>query len=105
MNEREENLYFLWIKLPITVKKCVLKYVKQNAITYNIEQAKCGAFELLEQKEKQELKDVEILTKRIDEKVKNDKYIIIADYTCLMEIAEEQDILSDIPWKNTDDIS
>lgn len=105
IDEHEEYLYFLWIKLPIKVKKCRLKYVKQYSITYDIEQAKSGAYELLEQKEKEELKNTEILTKRIDEKIKNNKYIIVADYTCLMDIGEEQDILSNIPWENTDDIS
>ena len=37
--------------------------------------------------------------------VKNGKYIINADYIVLMEIGEEQPIESDIPWKNTDDMS
>ena len=38
-------------------------------------------------------------------KVKNNKYIITADYVVLMDIAKEQQIESDIPWENTDDMS
>ena len=48
---------------------------------------------------------MQIISKKLDEKVKDGKYIITADYICLMDIAEEQDILSDVPWENTDDIS
>ena len=58
-----------------------------------------------EEKEKIEMADMEIISKKVEEKVKDGKYILKADYICLMDIAEEQDILSDIPWENTDDMS
>lgn len=103
--KEEKELYFLWIRLPI--KELCTKYfaVKRNTITYTAEQAKGGAFQLLEQKEAEEMSDMEIISRKTEEKIANGKYIIRASYDCIMDIAEEQDILSDVPWENTDDIS
>lgn len=103
--KEEKELYFLWIRLP--VKEISAKYytVKRNTITYTAEQAKCGAFQLLEQKEAEEMSNMEIISRKTEEKIANGKYIIKASYDCIMDIAEEQDILSDVPWENTDDIS
>lgn len=103
--KEEKELYFLWIRLPI--KEISAKYyvVKRNTITYTAEQAKGGAFQLLEQKEAEEMSNMEIISRKTEEKIANGKYIIRASYDCIMDIAEEQDILSDVPWENTDDIS
>lgn len=103
--KEEKELYFLWIRLPI--KELCTKYfaVKQNTITYTAEQAKGGAFQLLEQRETEEMNEMEIISRTVQEKISNGKYIIRASYDCIMDIAEEQDILSDVPWENTDDIS
>ena len=103
--KEEKELYFLWIRLP--VKEICTKYyaVKRNTITYTAEQAKGGAFQLLEQKEAEEMSNMEIISRKTEEKIANGKYIIRASYDCIMDIAEEQDILSDVPWENTDDIS
>lgn len=103
--KEEKELYFLWIRLP--VKEICTKYyaVKRNTITYTAEQAKGGAFQLLEQKEAEEMSNMEIILRKTEEKIANGKYIIRASYDCIMDIAEEQDILSDVPWENTDDIS
>lgn len=103
--KEEKELYFLWIRLP--VKEICIKYyvVKRNTITYTAEQAKGGAFQLLEQKEAEEMSNMEIISRKTEEKIANGKYIIRASYDCIMDIAEEQDILSDFPWENTDDIS
>ena len=49
--------------------------------------------------------EMEIISRKITEKAKNNKYIIEAEYIVLMNIAEEQPIDSDIPWENTDDMS
>ena len=103
--KEEKELYFLWIRLP--VKEVCAKYyaVKRNTITYTAEQAKGGAFQLLEQKEAEEMSNMEIISRKTEEKIANGKYIIRASYDCIMDIAEEQDILSNVPWENTDDIS
>lgn len=103
--KEEKELYFLWVRLPI--KELCTKYfaVKQNTITYTTEQAKGGAFQLLEQRETEEMNEMEIISRKTEEKIANGKYIIRASYDCIMDIAEEQDILSDVPWENTDDIS
>lgn len=103
--KEEKELYFLWIRLP--VKEICAKYyaVKRNTITYAAEQAKGGAFQLLEQKEAEEMSNMEIISRKTEEKIANGKYIIRASYDCIMDIAEEQDILSNVPWENTDDIS
>lgn len=103
--KEEKELYFIWIRLP--VKEIRTKYytVKRNTITYTAEQAKGGAFQLLEQKEAEEMSNMEIISRKTEEKIANGKYIIRASYDCIMDIAEEQDILSDVPWENTDDIS
>ncbi|MBQ2861522.1 MAG: sporulation protein YqfD, partial [Oscillospiraceae bacterium] len=103
--KEEKTLYFLWIKFPVNV--IITRYfdVKSNNITYNFDQGRDGAFELLEEMEEKELFDAEIISRIDYEKVKNNKYIIKSDYICLMNIAEEQPIESDIPWENTDDIS
>ena len=101
----EKDLYFFWLKLPISVKNTRYFAVKEKTVTYNMEQSKSGAYGLLEEKEKIEMADMEIVSKKVEEKVKDGKYILKADYICLMDIAEEQDILSDVPWENTDDMS
>lgn len=103
--KEEKGLYFLWIRLPI--KELCTKYfaVKQNTITYTAEQAKGGAFQLLEQRETEEMNEMEIISRTVQEKIADGKYIITATYDCIMNIAQEQDILSDVPWENTDDIS
>ena len=95
----------MWIRLPI--KEICTEYlsVKQNTITYTAEQAKDGAFQLLEEREQGEMKGMEIISRKINEEIASGKYILTATYDCVMDIAEEQDILSDIPWENTDNIS
>ena len=99
------SIRFLWIELPINV--IITRYfsVKENNITYNFEQGRIKAFELLEEKEKNFFKEGKIISRTVDEKVKDNKYILDANYICLMDIAKEQPIESDIPWKNTDDMS
>lgn len=101
----ERQLRFLWIELPVTEKLTKYFDVKQNTITYTLEQAKDGAWQLLEEKELDEMKEMEIISRKVEEKIENGKYIIFATYDCIMNIAMEQDILSDIPWENTDNIS
>lgn len=51
------------------------------------------------------MKEMEILSRKTTEIIKNEKYIIEADYIVLMNIAKEQPIDSDVPWENTDDMS
>ncbi len=103
--KEEKELYFFWIKLPINVITMRYFSVKENSITYNFEQAQNGAKQLLKEKEEEEMKNAEILSKTVSEKVKDGKYLMKADYICLMKIGEEQPIESDIQWENTDDIS
>lgn len=103
--KEEKELYFLWIRLPVKEIRTKHYAVKRNTITYTAEQAKGGAFQLLEQKEAEEMSNMEIISRKTEEKIANGKYIIRASYDCIMDIAEEQDILSDVPWENTDDIS
>lgn len=103
--KEEKELYFLWIRLPVKETNAKYYAVKRNTITYTAEQAKGGAFQLLEQKEAEEMSNMEIISRKTEEKIANGKYIIRASYDCIMDIAEEQDILSDVPWENTDDIS
>lgn len=105
IEESEKDLYFLWIRLPITVSETQYIGVKERTVTYNLEQAKSGAYQLLKEKEDTDMGKMQIISRRTEEKVSNGNYIIKADYICLMDIAEEQDILSDIPWENTDDMS
>ena len=105
IEEEERDLYFLWIKLPINVVIKRFFNVKSDTITYNFEQGKAGAYLLLEQKENEIFKDAAIISRTDMEKIKDNKYIINADYICLMNIAKEQPIESDVPWKNTDDLS
>ena len=59
----------------------------------------------MNEKENEELGKAKIISRKIEEKIKDGKYIIKADYIVLMNIAEEQPIASDIPWENTDDMS
>lgn len=103
--KEEKELNFLWIRLPVKEVHTEYYAVKRNTITYTAEQAKGGAFQLLEQKEAEEMSNMEIISRKTEEKIANGKYIIRASYDCIMDIAEEQDILSDVPWENTDDIS
>lgn len=103
--KEERELYFLWVRLPIKEIKTTYFDVKQKSITYTPEQAKSGALQLLEEREAEEMDDKKIISKKINEKIENGKYIVTAVYDCVMDICEEQDILSDEPWENTDDIS
>jgi len=100
-----EKIKFFGLELPVT--RIVTRYfsVKENTIIYNFEQGRSKAFELLEAKEKELMAEMEILSRKTEEKIKNGKYIINADYIVLMDISEEQPIESDIPWENSDDMS
>ncbi len=104
-SSEEKDYYFFGIKLPIKLITTRYFDVKPNSITYDLEQAKKGAFNLLLLKEEKEMKNMEIISKKIEEKVSDEKYIIESKYIVLMDIAKEQPIESDVPWKNTDDIS
>ena len=103
--EEEFDLHFLWIKLPINL--IIKRYydVKYNTITYNFEQGREGAYQLLEHEEEEIFKKANIISRKDTEKIKDNKYIIKADYICLMDIGQEQALESDIPWENTDDMS
>lgn len=103
--KEERHLYFFWIELPINVITTRYFSAKENTVTYNFEQGRDGAFQLLKEKEETEMADMEIISRSVTETVKDNTYIIKADYICLMNIAEEQPIESDIPWENTDDMS
>lgn len=108
LNNYEEiysDFVFFGIKLPVNL--CIRRYfdVKASAITYETDDAAEGALRLLEQYEEKEMKNMEILSRKINEYTKNDKYIVEAEYIVLMNIAVEQIIESDIPWENTDDMS
>ena len=105
IEESEKELYFLWLRLPITVSETQYIDIKEKNFIYDLEQAKSGAYQLLKEKEDTDMGKMQIISRRTEEKVSNGNYIIKADYICLMDIAEEQDILSDIPWENTDDMS
>ena len=103
--KNEKTLEFFGTKLPI--KLIITQYfdVKANSITLDSSEAKDEAFKMLAQKEKEELGDSEIISRKTEEKIKDGKYIIKADYIVLMDISEEQPIESDIPWENSDDMS
>ena len=103
--EKFKQLYFFGIKLPISIIKTTYFNVKENTITYNFESGKTEAYNILSKKEKTEMKDMEILSRKTTEIIKNEKYIIEADYIVLMNIAKEQPIDSNVPWENTDDMS
>lgn len=105
LQTNEKQINFLWLKLPIIVTKIQHYSVKGNTITHNLEEGRIEAFELLRKKEKETMSDMEIISRKTEEKIKNGKYIINADYIVLMDIAEEQPIESDVPWENSDDIS
>lgn len=101
----EKGICFFWIELPIKMNITRYFAVKEKTVTYNFEQARDGAFALLAEKEKSEMENIEIISRTVEEKIKNGKYILDADYICLMDIAEEQPLYSDVPWENTDDMS
>ncbi|MBR2639537.1 MAG: sporulation protein YqfD, partial [Oscillospiraceae bacterium] len=103
--EKFKQLYFFGIKLPISIIKTTYFDVKENTITYSFEDGKAEAYSILSKKEKTEMKEMEILSRKTTEMIKNEKYIIEADYIVLMNIAKEQPIDSDVPWENTDDMS
>lgn len=104
-SKESKQIYFLCIKLPIKVDITTYYSVKQNTITHSMGDAKNKALELLEEKERKEMAEMKIISKKLSEKIKNEKYIINAEYIVLMDICEEQPLESDIPWENTDDMS
>ena len=99
------QISFFGIELPVRLEKTEYFNVKANNITYSFEEGKNAAFSLLLEKEAEEMAEMEIISRKITEKAKNNKYIIEAEYIVLMNIAEEQPIDSDIPWENTDNMS
>ncbi len=101
----EKNLSFFGIKLPIKVTKIRYFSVKYNSITHDFEQGRAAAYDLLDKKEVELMNEMEVLSRKTEEKVKDGKYFINASYIVLMNIAQEQPIESDIPWENTDDMS
>lgn len=106
IKEQEEgDYYFLWIKLPISRVRTTYFAVKENHVTHSEEEAAAKAGYLMLKKELEEMKGMTILSKAVEEKLENGSYTISAEYMCLMDIAEEQDILSNEPWENTDDMS
>lgn len=100
-----KDFNFLGIELPIRLIITRFFDVKAYSITYNFEEAKENAYLLLNKHEENEMDDMEIISRKTNESIKNDKYIIEADYIVLMDIGEEQPVESDIPWENTDDMS
>ena len=100
-----KELRFFGIKLPI--KLIITRYfnVKENNVTYGFEEGKAKAYEALLKKEREELEDTEIISRKMQEMIKGGKYIIFSEYVVIMDIAEEQPIESNIPWENTDDMS
>ncbi|MBE6899239.1 MAG: hypothetical protein E7479_01040 [Ruminococcaceae bacterium] len=103
--KNENQLRFFGTKLPIKLIITQFFDVKENSITLKRDEAKAEAFKKLEEKEKEELGDSEIISRKTEERIKEGKYIIKADYIILTDIAEEQPIESNIPWENTDDMS
>lgn len=99
------DLFFFQTKLPISLTKYTFFAVKQKYVTYNERQAEDGAMELLEKKEARELADAEILSRELFGGLSGEAYVLRAEYTCVMDIAEEEPILSDAPWENTDSMS
>lgn len=103
--KESRKLSFLWIELPIKLITTRYFNVKEYNITYNFNEGKDCAFKILDEKEKKLFGDGNIISRKVEEKVKDNKYILEAEYICLMDIAKEQPIESDEPWKNTDDMS
>lgn len=105
LSTETKNLLFFDVKLPISLTEYAFYSVKQKYVTYQELQAKDGAMELLETKEEQELGDTEILSRELFGSLTEEAYVLRAEYTCIMDIAEEEPILSDVPWENTDSMS
>ncbi|HXK77968.1 MAG TPA: sporulation protein YqfD [Oscillospiraceae bacterium] len=105
LKTEEKDLFFFDIQLPISLTEYVFFDVKQKYVTYDELQAKDGAMELLEAKEAQELGEAEILSRELFGSVNDGVYVLRAEYICIMDIAEEEPILSDVPWENTDSMS
>ncbi|HQQ88658.1 MAG TPA: sporulation protein YqfD [Oscillospiraceae bacterium] len=105
LQTEKNDLFFFNIKLPISLTEYAFFDVKQKYVTYDELQAKDGALELLEAKEAQELGEAEILSRELFGSLTDGVYVLRAEYTCIMDIAEEEPILSDVPWENTDSMS
>ncbi len=103
--EKSNDFYFFNIKLPINIKNIKFYDVKQNHITYDLKEGKANAYSVLEKFESENMSDMDIISRRTNETATDDEYIINAEYIVLMDIAKEEPILSDIPWKNSDDMS
>lgn len=90
---KEEPIRFLWFDLPI--KRIIYDYMiyEYANVTYSEEQAKKLALDELELRRSAELGDAQILDSRLTGFVKNDVFHLKAEYTCIMNIAEEQSFL------------
>ena len=103
--EKIKEYYFFNVKLPIKLISTRFYDVKENTVTYNLNEAKKNAYDLLSEFEYKKMSEMDIISRKTNEKATEDEYIISAEYTVLMDIAKEEPILSDIPWENSDDMS
>ena len=68
-------------------------YYTQETIEYNTIQSKEEALQLLQEQEKIQLGEAEILKKDLSGSEEKGSYVLKATYLCIMEIGKEQEIL------------
>lgn len=85
----------LGLSTPFALTEETRTYYSQQTVEYGEVQAKEQALLLLTEQEKNQLRDAEILDKKITGSVQKGVYILKAEYLCIMQIGKEQEILID----------
>lgn len=83
------------LSTPFAVVEENRNYYTQETVEYNTVQAKEEALQLLQEQEKIQLGEAEILEKDLSGSEENGVYLLKASYLCIMEIGKEQEILLD----------
>ena len=86
---QREKLFLLQDKLTMAA----VSYTHLETIEYNTIQAKEEALQLLQEQEKIQLGEAEILKKDLSGSEERGSYVLKATYLCIMEIGKEQEIL------------
>ena len=83
------------LSTPFAVVEENRNYYTQETVEYNTVQAKEEALQLLQEQEKIQLGEAEILETDLSGSEENGVYLLKASYLCIMEIGKEQEILLD----------
>ena len=88
-----KDLYILGRRIPITICKEIYTEEIIESVIIDEDEAKVQAEKLVKTYEENNLKDIKILKKDVNQFIKDDKYIINVEYECQENIAYKEEII------------